>query len=1018
MVEGYLVAQGLELPPPKLVESPTVALREMTETPSSSTLLPCSVPATQHAARDDVHLELETGLRRMKGISQVPFPSSISLPCGMNFTCAIEFWGRQDTGNCSCSKTPYKELKTAHKVFEESPLLNSLTIGFCFGLMGKDSEATAMEVDGLESNDSDQTNPTYSINVLQLLKSAQMQHGLRHGDYTRYQRAWSHAMEKRQLSDGPNARRRIYLISRLRKAVKWANQFSRLCAAKGDSKTSLEAEAYASYMNGTLLFEQNFLPFSGTSPYVMGLEEEPWGLVDIVPPFQMFNERIDFICPPLAINNDLFWLGFSSSCRMGKEPIAHVISSITEPFGLHFQQLNVTLVSLENLKLLFIRLDGEFLIELFGRDVKKWKVVHVCCCGKVVCCVANNEWKVTVSAVSVGMHQVLDDFEKQSNRLVVEQYMIHSCNVYSEIVFKQDTYLLFTLHKKINWGGGGQTLTKEAMINDITELLKVISMDAHICVPHQNGLMPPQMMPHMQPEQHRMPHQMQPSLNHLSGMQSQLFNTHLRSSRPMMGNAILGVGDSRDHLPSAQRGRLNRGYSQMGFDSKNQRMGWPKFRSKYMSADELEGILRMQLAATHSSDPYVDDYYNQGCRAKKSVGAKLRHHFCPTHLRDLPPGARVNAEPHAFLKVDALGRVPFSSIRRPRPLLEVEPPNSSDGSNNELTVSEKPLEQEPMLAARVTIEDGLCLLLDVDDIDRFLEFNPLPDGGAHLRRRRQVLLEGLATSLQLVDPLGKSGQTVGHAAEDDIVFLRVVSLPKGRKLLPRYLQLLFPAGDLLRIVYFSSSSSLSLLISFSSCLYGLSFFVIIRRRLCRSRRDITRLVEEADIAGLHYLEAVVKETLRLHPPAVIAPRECGEDCKIGGFDIPKGVAVAINVFSVMRDPEVWVDPNEFRPERFVHDDGRVKGTVGAGAGVGAAGFIPFGGGRRMCPGSAMALSLICCTVAAMVQCFDWELENGEDTVSMEATSGFNMSLAQPLLCLPVIRFNTFKLHGDLCKGRP
>ncbi|CAN1157974.1 Protein PAT1 homolog [Linum perenne] len=319
-------------------------------------------------------------------------------------------------------------------------------------------------------------------------------------------------------------------------------------------------------------------------------------------------------------------------------------------------------------------------------------------------------------------------------------------------------------------------------------------------MPHQNGLMPPQMMPHMQPEQHRMPHQMQPSLNHLSGMQSQLFNAHLRPSRPMMGNAILGVGDSRDHLPSAQRGRLNMGYSQMGFDSNNQRMGWPKFRSKYMSADELEGILRMQLAATHSNDPYVDDYYNQGCRAKKSVGAKLRHHFCPTHLRDLPPGARVNAEPHAFLKVDALGRVPFSSIRRPRPLLEVEPPNSSDGGNNELTVSEKPLEQEPMLAARVTIEDGLCLLLDVDDIDRFLEFNPLPDGGAHLRRRRQVLLEGLATSLQLVDPLGKSGQTVGHAAEDDIVFLRVVSLPKGRKLLSRYLQLLFPAGDLLRIV--------------------------------------------------------------------------------------------------------------------------------------------------------------------------------------------------------------------------
>ncbi|CAI0548037.1 unnamed protein product, partial [Linum tenue] len=172
------------------------------------------------------------------------------------------------------------------------------------GAMGKDNEATAMVVDGSKTNDSDQINPRYSINVLQLLKSAQMQHGLRHGDYTRYrrycsarlrrlykslkfthgrgkytrraiteatvtevrflhvvlycaERAWSHAMEKRQLPDGPNARQRIYLIGRLRKAVKWANQFSRLCAVKGDSRTSLEAEAYASYMNGTLLFEQD-----------------------------------------------------------------------------------------------------------------------------------------------------------------------------------------------------------------------------------------------------------------------------------------------------------------------------------------------------------------------------------------------------------------------------------------------------------------------------------------------------------------------------------------------------------------------------------------------------------------------------------------------------------------------------------------------------------------------------------------------------------------------------------------
>lgn len=169
--------------------------------------------------------------------------------------------------------------------------------------MGKEKDVAAMEIDDDHiSNISDSINHKFSINVLQLLKNAQMQHGLRHGDYTRYrryctarlrrlykslkfthgrgkysrkvitentvtdvrflhillyttERAWSHAMEKRQLPDGPNRRQRIYLIGRLRKAVKWATSFAQLCAAKGDSRTSLEAEAYASYMRGNLLFE-------------------------------------------------------------------------------------------------------------------------------------------------------------------------------------------------------------------------------------------------------------------------------------------------------------------------------------------------------------------------------------------------------------------------------------------------------------------------------------------------------------------------------------------------------------------------------------------------------------------------------------------------------------------------------------------------------------------------------------------------------------------------------------------
>ncbi|KAH0719587.1 hypothetical protein KY285_015618 [Solanum tuberosum] len=171
--------------------------------------------------------------------------------------------------------------------------------------MGKQKESTAMEIEDQSSIPSDQiSNLKFSVNVLQLLKSAQMQHGLRFGDYARYrryctarlrrlykslkfthgrlkytkrsisvttvtevrflhlvlytaERAWSHAMEKKTLPDGPNAHQRSYLIGRLRKAVKWASLFQELCSIKGDSRTSLEAEAYAAYMKGSLLFEKD-----------------------------------------------------------------------------------------------------------------------------------------------------------------------------------------------------------------------------------------------------------------------------------------------------------------------------------------------------------------------------------------------------------------------------------------------------------------------------------------------------------------------------------------------------------------------------------------------------------------------------------------------------------------------------------------------------------------------------------------------------------------------------------------
>ncbi|XP_021828252.1 protein PAT1 homolog 1 [Prunus avium] len=310
--------------------------------------------------------------------------------------------------------------------------------------------------------------------------------------------------------------------------------------------------------------------------------------------------------------------------------------------------------------------------------------------------------------------------------------------------------------------------------------------------PHQNGLLSPQLLSAQQQlQQQRLHHSVQPSLAHFAAMQSQLYSTHPSPSHKGMH----GLSDTRDHRPK-HRGKQR--YSQ-GSDAGSQKSesGWIQFRSKHMTSEEIESILKMQHAATHSNDPYIDDYYHQASLSKKSAGSRSKHPFCPSHLREFPSRGRNSSDQHTHSSVDSLGRIPLSSIRRPRPLLEVDPPS---GSGDGEQASEKPLEQEPMLAARIAVEDGLCLLLDVDDIDRLIQHGQPQDGGVQLRRRRQILLEGLASSLQLVDPLGKGSQAVGLAPKDDLVFLRLVSLPKGRKFISRFIQLLFPGSELARIV--------------------------------------------------------------------------------------------------------------------------------------------------------------------------------------------------------------------------
>ncbi|VVA20420.1 PREDICTED: cytochrome P450 [Prunus dulcis] len=137
----------------------------------------------------------------------------------------------------------------------------------------------------------------------------------------------------------------------------------------------------------------------------------------------------------------------------------------------------------------------------------------------------------------------------------------------------------------------------------------------------------------------------------------------------------------------------------------------------------------------------------------------------------------------------------------------------------------------------------------------------------------------------------------------------------------------------------------------------------------------SRLVGETDIPNLPYLQAVVRESLRLYPPSPVVIRKCRQNCKIKGFDIPQGVMVAINVYAIMRDPEIWDSPNEFCPERFLASSNQVHDSVeyndqGPQTNEQNFNYAPFGGGRRRCPGSAVALILVNTAIATMVQCFD------------------------------------------------
>ncbi|OIW18430.1 hypothetical protein TanjilG_13182 [Lupinus angustifolius] len=150
---------------------------------------------------------------------------------------------------------------------------------------------------------------------------------------------------------------------------------------------------------------------------------------------------------------------------------------------------------------------------------------------------------------------------------------------------------------------------------------------------------------------------------------------------------------------------------------------------------------------------------------------------------------------------------------------------------------------------------------------------------------------------------------------------------------------------------------------------------------------------KSDLDEFRYLKSVIKETMRLHPPApLLLPRECREPCKIGEYEIPMKTRVMVNVWAIGRDSNHWYDANSFIPERFDNCNVDFKGNNFE--------FIPFGSGRRMCPGISLALATVELILAALLYHFDWELPNGMKPQDFDMTEVFGAGVVKKNnLCL-------------------
>jgi cytochrome P450 len=168
-------------------------------------------------------------------------------------------------------------------------------------------------------------------------------------------------------------------------------------------------------------------------------------------------------------------------------------------------------------------------------------------------------------------------------------------------------------------------------------------------------------------------------------------------------------------------------------------------------------------------------------------------------------------------------------------------------------------------------------------------------------------------------------------------------------------------------------------------------------RRCASKGK--EIVTEEDLSSMSYLKAVMKESMRLHAPGpLLIPHFSMAECDVEGYTIPSGTRVILNVWALGRDPTCWESAEEFMPERFMEE------AMDAASDLQGNDFrlLPFGSGRRMCPGINFTTATFETILANLIYHFNWELPPGTTGIDMTESYGIDVHRKEKLLVVPCV----------------